>query len=170
MDHSNGEVPSSIEESKVICYLYTGLNGLHKQNLVHCDFHDGNILNHEDKKNIKDKDKFYISDLGLCQSVKVLKKYDIYVVIPFMAPEVLRGKPYSVIYDYVNDLELLKILHNVMDLMKKCWNEDPLKRPSASEHVIKVAYLILLVEILESECLNCIIGNTKPSDIGTDKI
>ncbi|POG67845.1 kinase-like domain-containing protein [Rhizophagus irregularis DAOM 181602=DAOM 197198] len=40
--------------------------------------------------------KIYISDLGLCQPVKsFLKKYDIYGVIPFMAPEVLRGKSYT---------------------------------------------------------------------------
>ncbi|POG76259.1 hypothetical protein GLOIN_2v1558004, partial [Rhizophagus irregularis DAOM 181602=DAOM 197198] len=33
---------------------------------------------------------------GLCQPVKsFLKKYDIYGVIPFMAPEVLRGKSYT---------------------------------------------------------------------------
>ncbi|POG62858.1 kinase-like domain-containing protein, partial [Rhizophagus irregularis DAOM 181602=DAOM 197198] len=62
---------------------------IHHQNLIHCDFHDGNILNH-------DESKIYISDLGLCQPVKsFLKKYDIYGVMPFMAPEVLRGKSYT---------------------------------------------------------------------------
>ena len=40
--------------------------------------------------------KVFISDLRLCQSAKsFLKKYDIYGVIPFMAPEVLRGNPYT---------------------------------------------------------------------------
>ncbi|RGB23466.1 kinase-like domain-containing protein, partial [Rhizophagus diaphanus] len=44
----------------------------------------------------ENKDKTYISDLGLCQPVKsFLKKYDIYGVIPFMAPEILRGKSYT---------------------------------------------------------------------------
>jgi RIO-like serine/threonine protein kinase len=28
--------------------IITGLNEIHKQNLIHCDFHDGNILNHDD--------------------------------------------------------------------------------------------------------------------------
>ncbi|CAB4429406.1 unnamed protein product [Rhizophagus irregularis] len=87
-----------------------------KKNLIHCDFHDGNILNHNE-------DKIYISDL--CPSVKsFLKEYDIYGVMPFMAPEVLRG-------------ERPEIIENTpqcyLDLMKKCWNEDSSKRPSSKE-------------------------------------
>ena len=39
--------------------IISGLNEIHQQNLIHCDFHDGNILN---KDNMT-----YISDLGLCQ-------------------------------------------------------------------------------------------------------
>jgi serine/threonine protein kinase len=136
---------------------------IHEENLIHCDFHDGNILNHNDKN----KDKIYISDLGLCQPVKsFLKKYDIYGVIPFMAPEVLRGKSYtpaSDIYSFsmimweftsgippfnnrAHDLQLSlsickgerpEIIENTpqcyVDLMKKCWDENPLKRPSSEE-------------------------------------
>ncbi|CAB4438905.1 unnamed protein product [Rhizophagus irregularis] len=72
-----------------------GLTGMHQQNLIHCDFHDGNILNQNNNEEAE-MDLVYISDLGLCQPVKTsLKKYDIYGVIPFMAPEVLRGKPYT---------------------------------------------------------------------------
>jgi serine/threonine protein kinase len=137
-----------------------GLKIIHEQNLVHCDFHDGNILNHND-------DGIYISDLGLCQPVKsFLKQHDIYGVIPFMAPEVLRGKSYtpasdmysfSIImweftsgvlpfndraHDFQLSLSICKgerpeIIENTpqcyVDLMKKCWNENPLKRPSSEE-------------------------------------
>ncbi|CAB4408532.1 unnamed protein product [Rhizophagus irregularis] len=149
-----------------LCMLYeiiSGLNVMHENNLIHCDFHDGNILNHNDEN----KDKIYISDLGLCQPVKsFLGKYDIYGVISFMAPEVLRGKSYtpaSDIYSFsmimweftsgippfnnrAHDLQLSlsickgkrpEIIENTpqcyVNLMKKCWNEDPLKRPSTSE-------------------------------------
>ncbi|GBB99644.1 hypothetical protein RclHR1_03590019 [Rhizophagus clarus] len=145
-----------------------GLNDIHNQNLIHCDFHDGNILKHENKSN---KNKVFISDLGLCKPVNFLKKYDIYGVIPFMAPEVLRGKPYtpaSDIYsfsmimweftsgvppfnDRAHDFQLSisickgerpEIIKNTpqcyVDLMKKCWNEDPLKRPSAN----RIRYII----------------------------
>ncbi|GBC22695.2 kinase-like domain-containing protein [Rhizophagus irregularis DAOM 181602=DAOM 197198] len=73
--------------------IISGLSDIHEKNLIHCDFHDGNILNHNDDVY---SDKIYISDLGLCQPVKsFLKKYDIYGVVPFMAPEVLRGKSYT---------------------------------------------------------------------------
>ncbi|GET53442.1 kinase-like domain-containing protein [Rhizophagus irregularis DAOM 181602=DAOM 197198] len=145
--------------------IISGLNTIHKQNLIHCDFHDGNILNHNDEEN--KADKIYISDLGLCQPVKsFLKEYKIYGVVPFMAPEVLRGKPYtpaSDIYSFsmimweftsgippfnnrAHDIQLSlsicegerpEIIENTpqcfVDLMKKCWDEDPLKRPSSKE-------------------------------------
>ncbi|CAB5303789.1 unnamed protein product [Rhizophagus irregularis] len=140
-----------------------GLNGIHQKNLIHCDFHDGNILN----GNINEDNQVYISDLGLCKPVKsFLEKDSIYGVIPFMAPEVLRGKPYtpaSDIYSFsmimweftsgvtpfknrAHDLQLSlsickgerpEIIENTpqcyVDLMKKCWDEDPLKRPSSVE-------------------------------------
>ncbi|POG60601.1 kinase-like domain-containing protein, partial [Rhizophagus irregularis DAOM 181602=DAOM 197198] len=140
--------------------IISGLNTVHKQNLIHCDFHDGNILNH-------DESKIYVSDLGLCRPVKsFLKKYDIYGVVPFMAPEVSRGKAYtpaSDIYSFsmimwefssgispfnnrAHDIQLSlsicrgerpEVIENTpqfyVDLMKKCWDEDSLKRPSSEE-------------------------------------
>jgi serine/threonine protein kinase len=144
----------------ILYKIISGLNMIHERNLIHYDFHDGNILKHNDIG-------IYISDLGLCQPVKsFLKQHDIYGVIPFMAPEVLRGKSYtpaSDIYsfsmimweftsgvspfnDRAHDLQLSlsickgerpEIIENTpqcyVDLMKKCWNEDPLKRPSSKE-------------------------------------
>ncbi|GBC02846.1 hypothetical protein RclHR1_04850014 [Rhizophagus clarus] len=142
--------------------IISGLNEIHRQNLIHCDFHHGNILNHGEKS----RNQVFVGDLGLCRPVKSLKKGDIYGVIPFMAPEILRGKQYSQasdIYsfsmimweftsgvppfnDKAHDLQLSldickgerpEIIENTpqcyIDLMKKCWDEDPLKRPSASE-------------------------------------
>ncbi|EXX61130.1 kinase-like domain-containing protein [Rhizophagus irregularis DAOM 181602=DAOM 197198] len=146
--------------------IISGLNCIHKQDLIHCDFHDGNILNHNESK-------IYISDLGLCKPLKsFLKKYDIYGVIPFMAPEVLRGNPYTTasdIYSFsiimweftsgvppfnnrAHDFQLSlsicegerpEIIENTpqcyVDLMKKCWDENPLKRPS-SKVLLKSGY------------------------------
>ncbi|RGB28678.1 kinase-like domain-containing protein [Rhizophagus diaphanus] len=81
--------PDTLKYMMVMDYANKGLNDMHKKELIHCDFHDGNILYHNESK-------IYISDLGLCKPAKsFLKKYDIYGVIPFMAPEVLRGKSYT---------------------------------------------------------------------------
>src|SRR6185369_101985 len=67
----------------------------HKQGLIHCDFHHGNILSSYGSI-------LSISDLGLCKPIEYFKsefKDDIYGVLPFVAPEVLRGKPYTLASD-----------------------------------------------------------------------
>ncbi|GBC07115.1 hypothetical protein RclHR1_07260006 [Rhizophagus clarus] len=160
------EIASNWGQKLYMLYkIIEGLNNIHKENLIHYDFHDGNILC------IKYKDTLYgvyISDyLGSYQSAKsFLKKDNIYGVVPFIAPEILKGEVYtqaSDIYsfsmimweftsgitpfsDKAHDLQLAlsickgerpEIIENIpqcyTDLMKKCWDEDPLKRPSASE-------------------------------------
>ncbi|POG68788.1 kinase-like domain-containing protein [Rhizophagus irregularis DAOM 181602=DAOM 197198] len=144
--------------------IISGLINIHKQNLIHCDLHDGNILNHNESK-------IYISDLGLCKPIKsFLKKYSIYGVVPFMAPEILRGKPYTpasdiysfsmIMWEFTSGIppfnnrahgiqlsldicegERPEIIENTpqcyVDLMKRCWDENPLKRPS-SEIVLNI--------------------------------
>jgi serine/threonine protein kinase len=158
--------------------IISGLNKIHERNLIHCDFHDGNILNHKDNEEESGKYKIFISDLGLCKPVESsLKNDDIYGVIPFMAPEVLRGKPYtpaSDIYSFsmimweftsgvppfnnrAHDLQLSlsickgerpEIIENTpqcyINLMKKCWNEDPLERPSSNEVLNIIEEMIIL--------------------------
>ncbi|PKC64335.1 kinase-like protein [Rhizophagus irregularis] len=170
--------------------IISGLNEIHKQNLIHCDFHDGNILIHKDKKDEKNKaDKIYICDLGLCRPVKSsLKESEIFGVMPFMAPEVLRGNPYtpaSDIYsfsmimweftsgvkpfkDEAHDVELClsickdelrpRIIENTpqcyVNLMKKCWSNDPLERPSALEVLNIIKEWIILPSKKKIEDIN----------------
>ncbi|RIA78892.1 kinase-like domain-containing protein, partial [Glomus cerebriforme] len=65
-------------------WLSTQLESLHKLNLVHGDFHNGNILYDDYKYPV-------ISDLGLCRPVSQHNvKNDVYGVLPYIAPEVLR--------------------------------------------------------------------------------
>src|SRR6266540_4461012 len=151
-----------IEKLMKLQDIIRGLETIHQQKFVHCDFHHGNIL---------DQNYFLsISDLGLCKPVEYFqpnsKKNDIYGVLPFVAPEVLRGKPYtftSDIYsfsmimweftsgippfdDRAHDFQLALSISKgerpetfentpqcYIDLMEKCWDVDPLKRPNASE-------------------------------------
>src|ERR1043165_9372402 len=70
--------------------IISGLNVMHQQKMVHCDFHHGNILK------ASANDILSIGDLGLCKPIESLsKENDIYGVLPFVAPEVLRGKSYT---------------------------------------------------------------------------
>ena len=66
-----------------------GLLGLHNSNLTHRDFHPGNLL-------FKSKSNLLITDLGLCKPANENSQSDnIYGVMPYVAPEVLKGKPYT---------------------------------------------------------------------------
>ena len=142
--------------------IISGLNTIHQKQLIHCDFHHGNILSQEYF--------MFISDLGLCKPVEYFqhsKKDDnIYGVLPFVAPEILRGKSYATasdIYsfsmimweftsgmppfdDKAHDFQLSLSICNgkrpeitkntpkcYVNMMQKCWDEDPLIRPNASE-------------------------------------
>ncbi|EXX68308.1 Tpk1p [Rhizophagus irregularis DAOM 197198w] len=67
-----------------------GLLDIHNAEKVHKDFHSGNIL--------ISKRFSYISDLGMCQPTNIkqtVKEEGIYGVLPYMAPEVLRGQQYT---------------------------------------------------------------------------
>ncbi|POG64388.1 kinase-like domain-containing protein [Rhizophagus irregularis DAOM 181602=DAOM 197198] len=69
-----------------------GLSDIHKKGLIHNDFHCGNILSNF-------KEHAYITDLGLCRPANVKSSQNnnkkIYGVLPYVAPEVLRGKEYT---------------------------------------------------------------------------
>ncbi|CAB4411396.1 unnamed protein product [Rhizophagus irregularis] len=139
--------------------IISGLKVIHESDLTHCDFHDGNILISDDYNEI------YIIDLGLCKPIQNSddKIDEVYGVLPYMAPEILRKKPYipaSDIYSFsmmmweftsgippfnnrAHDIQLIlsickgdrpEIIKNTpkcyIDLMKKCWDSDPSKRPN----------------------------------------
>ncbi|RIB22480.1 kinase-like domain-containing protein, partial [Gigaspora rosea] len=69
--------------------IANGLAAIHKANLVHKDFHSGNIVNEEMYYS-------YITDFGLCRPVSQdSSSKEIFGVLPYIAPEVLYGEKYT---------------------------------------------------------------------------
>ncbi|POG53550.1 kinase-like domain-containing protein [Rhizophagus irregularis DAOM 181602=DAOM 197198] len=73
--------------------IINGLKEIHQKNIVHRDFHTGNILF---LRNINAFGNcISISDMGLCGEVGNIDETKIYGVMPYVAPEVLRRMPYT---------------------------------------------------------------------------
>jgi len=107
-----------------------GLSSIHHQNLVHRDFHSGNILN--DSYNYDGKDNLYssISDLGLSCLIDYQKDDSkIMGVLPYVAPEVLLGKPYT----YASDIYSFGII--MYELLA---NEYPYPEMDDTELALKI--------------------------------
>ncbi|POG63056.1 kinase-like domain-containing protein [Rhizophagus irregularis DAOM 181602=DAOM 197198] len=75
----------------ILRQIAQGLDNIHQKGLIHRDFHCGNIL--------KDTHYTLITDLGLCRPANVKSSQneckELYGVLPYVAPEVLRGKGYT---------------------------------------------------------------------------
>jgi serine/threonine protein kinase len=78
---------------KALLNIIEGLKEIHQKNMVHRDLHTGNILSIN--TSLDGYNSMYISDMGLCGNVDNIDKTNIYGVIPYVAPEVLRGKSYT---------------------------------------------------------------------------
>jgi serine/threonine protein kinase len=73
----------------MLYYIAQGLGNIHSAGLIHRDFHTGNILQMSHNYS-------YIGDLGLSMGVNGFQdKRQIFGVVPYIAPEVFRGKGYS---------------------------------------------------------------------------
>ncbi|RGB25717.1 kinase-like domain-containing protein [Rhizophagus diaphanus] len=87
--YTNNELSYNLKTRKLV-QIATGLLDIHNAGKIHKDFHSGNILFNTVP---------YISDLGMCQPAnnekQSVKQEGIYGVLPYMAPEVLRGYQYT---------------------------------------------------------------------------
>ncbi|RGB30413.1 kinase-like domain-containing protein [Rhizophagus diaphanus] len=94
-----------------ILYISAGLKEIHQKKMVHHDFYTGNILlNIADEMHGLDGNVIHISDMGLCGDVSNIDQSNIYGVIPYVAPEVLKGELYTQAVDQPEN-NLLLIVH-----------------------------------------------------------
>ncbi|CAG8650991.1 5028_t:CDS:2, partial [Cetraspora pellucida] len=108
-------------------YIAQGLKAIHEADLVHRDFHSGNILFHTFTR------RPAIGDLGLCRPVKEeLSNYnyahDTSLALDIskgLRPEILEGTP-----------------RKYAEIMKLCWHNDPERRPNSTELVKKLEMLM----------------------------
>ncbi|RIB13141.1 kinase-like domain-containing protein, partial [Gigaspora rosea] len=141
-----------------LCFIAKGLAAIHEANLVHKDFHSGNIVN-------EDMYDSYITDFGLCRPVSQdSSSKEIFGVLPYIAPEVLYGEKYTMksdiysfgiimtevftgfppYHDIPHDFSLAtqvclghrpeircEVPQSLLDLMNKCLDAEPQSRPTA---------------------------------------
>jgi serine/threonine protein kinase len=133
-----------------INYLYSiasALDNIHGNGLIHRDLHIGNIL--------KNYDAIFITDLGLCKPADYDSsentKSCIYGVLPYIAPEILRGQNYTkatdiysfgiIMYEVITGLPPYHNLSHDNDLaMKICQGLRPnfnIKVPKSIVHLAK---------------------------------
>src|SRR5439155_9509044 len=85
------------DKVEILYRIISGLKIIHQGQLVHCNLHSGNIL-HSDRISRR----VMISDLGLsvpADQSSTSGKNNTYGVLPYVAPEVLNGKPYTIASD-----------------------------------------------------------------------
>ncbi|GBB90394.1 hypothetical protein RclHR1_17330003 [Rhizophagus clarus] len=133
-----------------IKYLYnivTGLENIHGNEIIHRDLHIGNIL--------KNHEIILITDMGLCKpadyNTSECTKNNIYGVLPYIAPEILRGQSYTraadiysfgiIIYEVISGLPPYHDLSHDNNLaMKICLGLRPrfnIEVPQLIVHLIK---------------------------------
>ncbi|RHZ78541.1 hypothetical protein Glove_162g60 [Diversispora epigaea] len=148
-----------LKKSFILLSIVNGLKNIHKMDLMHKDFHSGNIVN-------QNLTLSYITDFGLCKPVTENNSEKCYGVIPYMAPEILsRGEytqasdiysfgmimlevltSYPPYYNVSHDADLVmkifeghkpeikcEIPQTLKEIMEKCWNFEPLNRPTSEE-------------------------------------
>ncbi|RHZ79193.1 hypothetical protein Glove_151g16 [Diversispora epigaea] len=124
----NGNLRNFLQQNKTLSWIerlwlldsfISGLEHVHGKGYIHCDLHPGNLMITEAYDNVK---FIRLGDLGLCKTCwnyyvgNINRAYDLELTLEILEglrPNIKEGTPQCYI-----------------ELMKKCWNKDPSKRPS----------------------------------------
>src|SRR5439155_20480354 len=101
------------DKIEILYNIISGLNIIHQEQLVHHDFHSGNILHFQYLSQ-----KVMISDLGLSVPADQ-EPSNIIGVVPYIAPEVLNGQPYT----QKSDIYSFGILMSVISTGQQPFND-----------------------------------------------
>jgi serine/threonine protein kinase len=137
--------------------IIKGLKEIHQNQMFHRDFHTGNILLDVIYVNSINDNSIYISDMGLCGEVGNTDKTSIYGVMPYVAPEVLRGKPYTQAADIYSFGMIMYFVATGRQPFADCAHEELLAlricngiRPEINEQEIPKCYINLMKKCWDS--------------------
>ncbi|RIB10985.1 kinase-like domain-containing protein [Gigaspora rosea] len=177
-----------------------GLNTLHKSQLIHHDFHSGNLLFLRDVGG-----KFLnISDLGQCKRDGQNELNAVIGILPYIGPEVLYEKKYTkasdiysfgiVVYEIITGFrphsDLMHDHHLAIEIMNglrpkiptstpkllakliiQCWDARPNKRPTSNELYLTIKRLYdEVMENKQTEFVEQIKKAEKAEENSTDSL
>ncbi|POG77093.1 kinase-like domain-containing protein, partial [Rhizophagus irregularis DAOM 181602=DAOM 197198] len=130
---------------------------IHDNQMVHHDLHTGNILilpNIEYFAHSKSINKICISDMGLCREVSNISNTDetkVYGVMSYVAPEVLKGNPYTQAADIYSFGMIMYFIATRRQPFANCAHDNILAlkicngiRPEINEHEAPQCYIELM--------------------------
>ncbi|RGB35686.1 kinase-like domain-containing protein [Rhizophagus diaphanus] len=145
---------------EVLAEIISGLTIIHQKQMIHRDFHIGNILFTTMKEIISNTLNHhynsndyvtYISDMGLCKKIDDINETNIYGVIPYVAPEVLRGKPYTQAADIYSFGMIMYVVATGIQPFDDCAHDEYLVlnicngiRPEINEIIAPKCYIDLM--------------------------
>ncbi|GBB98239.1 hypothetical protein RclHR1_03180004 [Rhizophagus clarus] len=122
---------------------------IHQYKMIHRNLHIGNIL--------LSKDKIVISDIGLYGKIDDMDETNIYGVMPYVAPEVLKGKLYTKAADIYSFSMIMYFIATGRQPFADCAHDDVLAlnicngiRPKINEKIAPKCYVDLMKKCWDS--------------------
>ncbi|GES95365.1 kinase-like domain-containing protein [Rhizophagus clarus] len=174
---------------RVLRDVFNGLSKIHQKQMIHRDLHIGNILFTKIpydscyKPYFSDsifyieflkragqkyevRDSACVSDMELCRRIGDINETNIYGVIPYVAPEVLKGKPYTQAADIYSFGMIMYVIATGRQPFINCAHDEILIlniyngiRPEVNEQLVPKCYIDLMKRCWDSN------PNNRPNSI-----